>query len=118
MFRSNDVNMRTVVSILASFIFFGLNAQKGNLIVSRWHASDKIENSDYQLIKKTRLYYFVSNDNDNIYISLKTSERVVQEKILKQGLTVWINMDDKDQAKMGIRYPIGSENQNSNKRKD
>jgi hypothetical protein len=118
MFRSNDVNMRTVVSILASFIFFGLNAQKGNLIVSRWHAGDKIEDSDYQLIKKARLYYFVSNDNDNIYIRLKTSERVVQEKILKQGLTVWINMDDKNQAKMGIRYPIGSENQNSNKRRD
>jgi hypothetical protein len=110
--------MRTIVSILASFIFFSLNAQKGNLIQSRWHSSDKIEDSDYQLIKKAGLSCSISNDNNNIYIRLKTSERVIQEKILKRGLVVWINMDDKDQAKMGIRYPIGSENQKSNKRSD
>jgi hypothetical protein len=110
--------MRSTIAILTFFIFFGLNAQKGNLMLSRWHVSDKIEDSDYQLIKKVRLYYFISNDNDNIYIRLKTSERDIQERILKEGLTVWINMDDKDQAKMGVRYPIGSQNQNSNKRRN
>lgn len=108
--------MRLASSILTFFIFFGLNAQKGDLHLSRWHASDKIEDSDYQLIKKAGLYYFISNDKNSIYISLKTSERVTQEKILEEGLTVWINMDDKDQAKMGIRYPIGSRNQKSAKR--
>jgi hypothetical protein len=110
--------MRSTISILAFFIFIGLNAQKGNIILSRWHASDKIEDSDFQLIKKARLYYFISNDNDNVYLTLKTSDMGIQEKILKEGLTVWINMDDKDNAKMGIRYPIGSQNQNSNKRRD
>lgn len=105
--------MRTALSFLAFFVFFSLNAQKGGLILSRWHASDKIENSDYQLIKKASLYYFISNDNDNIYLNLRTSDNAVQERIFKEGLTVWINMDDKDQAKMGIRFPIGSQNQNS-----
>lgn len=115
---SKDVSMKSTISILALFIFFSLNAQKGNLIQSRWHTNDKIEDSDYQLLKKAGFYYFISNDNDNIYISLKTSERLVQEKILKEGLTVWLNMDDKDNAKMGIIYPIGSDNQNINKRRD
>ena len=110
--------MRSIISILALFIFFSLNAQKGNLMLSRWHANDKIEDSDYKLLKKAGFYYFISNDNDNIYISLKTSERVVQEKILKEGLTIWLNMDDKDNAKIGIRYPIGSDNQNINKKRD
>ncbi len=108
--------MRTVLSILSCFIFFGLSAQKGNLILSRWHTNNKIEDSDYQLIKKAGLYYFLSNDNDNIYVNLKTSDRTIQEKILKEGLVIWINMDDKDLGKMGIRYPIGSENQNSQRR--
>lgn len=110
--------MRSVISFLAFFIFLGSNAQKGNQIMSRWHGSDKVGDSDYQFIRKGGLYYFISNDNANIYISLKTSDRGVQEKILKEGLTVWINMDDKNQGKMGVRYPIGSQNQNINKRGD
>jgi hypothetical protein len=110
--------MRSAVSILAFFLFIGLYAQKGNQILSRWHGNEKIGDSDYQFIRKASLYYFISNDNDNIYISLKTSDRGAQEKILEDGLTVWINMDDKNQGKMGVRYPIGSLNQNTNKRKD
>jgi hypothetical protein len=108
--------MKPILSILLFFIFTGFSPQKGNQVLCRWHVNNKIEDSDYQYIKKAGLYYYFSNDNDNIYINLKTSERNVQEKILKEGFMVWINMDDKDQAKMGIRYPIGSENQNSNKR--
>src|SRR5664279_6415507 len=97
--------MKSTISILALFIFFSLNAQKGNLIQSRWHTNDKIEDSDYQLLKKAGFYFFISNDNDNIFISLKTSERVVQEKILKKGLTVWLNMDDKDLSLIHISEP-------------
>ena len=108
--------MRSILSILVFFIFFGLNAQKSNQILSRWHANNRIEESDYQYIRKASLYYFISNDNDNIYINLKTSDKNIQERILKEGLVVWINMDDKDQGKMGIRYPIGSDNQNSKRR--
>ena len=110
--------MRSAISILAFFIFIGLNAQKGNLQLSRWHTGNKLEDSDYQFIKRAGLYYFISNDNKNIFLNLKTSERAIQEKILKDGLTVWINMDDKNVGKMGVRFPIGSQNQNSGKRKD
>jgi hypothetical protein len=108
--------MRTVLSFLVFFVFISLNAQKG-LILSRWHASDKVEDSDYQLIRKAGLYYFISNDNDNVYLELRTSDKAVQERIFKEGLTIWINMDDKDQAKMGIRFPLGSQNQNVSKRR-
>lgn len=100
--------MKSFILILLFFICAGLNAQKGNLTLSRWHLNDKVETSDFHLIKKSRLYYFISNDNDNIYIDLKVDDQGVQSRILKEGLTIWINMDDRPLKKMGVRYPTGS----------
>jgi hypothetical protein len=62
------------------------------------------------MIKKANIYYCFSNDNENIYVDLKIEDAGVQTRILKEGLTIWINMDDKSAKKMGIRYPIGSQN--------
>jgi hypothetical protein len=103
------------------FLFFvccGLNAQKGNLNLSRWYFTDKIEVSDYQLIRKAKLYYNLSNDNENLYINIKVEDRGIQNRILKEGLTIWINMDSKKAKKMGIRFPIGSQNQGGHKKAD
>jgi len=102
--------MKTHVLILLSFVCIGINAQKGNQKPGRWHISDKVDASDYQMIQKANLYYYISNDNENIYIDLKVEDAGVQNRILKEGLTIWINMDDKSAKKMGIRFPIGSQN--------
>ena len=102
--------MKTHILILLSFVCIGVNAQKENQKPVRWHVTDKIDASDYQMIKKTSLYYYLSNDNENIYVDLKIEDAGVQNRILKEGLTIWINMDNKTVKKMGIRFPIGSEN--------
>jgi hypothetical protein len=103
------------------FLFFvccGLNAQKGNLNLSRWYFTDKIEVSDYQLIRKAKLYCFLSNDNENLYFNIKVDDQGVQSRILKEGLTIWINMDEKEVKKLGIRFPLGSQNQGAHKKAD
>lgn len=102
--------MKTLILILLSFVGIGINAQKGNQKPVRWHLTDKIDASDYQMIKKNNFYYYLSNDNENIYVDLKIEDAGVQNRILKEGLTIWINMDDKPVKNMGIRFPIGSEN--------
>ena len=101
--------MKSSLLILSLLISTGLIAQKGDLNLSKWHLHDNVEASDYQLIKKTELYYFLSNDNDNIYIDMKIEDPRVQDKILKEGLIIWINMDGKTLKKMGVRYPIGAQ---------
>jgi hypothetical protein len=102
--------MKTQVLILLSFVCLGIDAQKGNQVPVAWHISEKINASDYQVIKKSNLSYYLSNDNENFYIDLKIEDAGVQNKILKEGLTIWIDMDDKSAKKMGIRFPIGSQN--------
>lgn len=95
-----------IISVLIGTVMF---AQNGNTIMSRWHNSDKIEISDYQSLKKTGLFFYISNDKDNIYIDLKFDKPEDQRMILNEGLVLWINMDGKPVKIQGIRYPTGSQ---------
>src|ERR1700728_3087406 len=40
---------------------------------------------------KAQIGYAVSNDKDNLYITVETGDPATQLKILKGGLTVWID---------------------------
>ncbi|MGC1391912.1 MAG: hypothetical protein WA816_12825 [Bacteroidales bacterium] len=108
--------MKSSVWILSFFLCYGLNAQKGSLNLSHWHVSDKINMSEFQLIRRLKLQYLITNDNVNIYIDLKINDHGVQDRILRQGLTIWINMDGTEMKKMGIRFPLGSQNQGDRKK--
>jgi hypothetical protein len=110
--------MRSSVLILSCFLSSLINAQKGSLNLCQWHVSDKIEASDYQLIRKSKLYCFLSNDNENIYIDMKVEDQRIQNRILKEGLTIWISMDGKEVKKMGVRFPLGSQNQGDRRKAD
>jgi hypothetical protein len=106
--------MKRQLLLCTLFICGTLFAQKGNSDMLNWHKSENSElnvaSGDYNFFKKGKLWYVLSNDNDNIYVDLKIEDPAVQNRILKEGLTVWINMDGKQVKKMGVRYPIGSEN--------
>lgn len=104
------INMKLIYTILLFFGCLYVNAQKGVLIQSRWQSGNKISESDYQLIPRSGLNYIISNDRDNVYIDIKVQDQTIQEKILNNGLTVWINMDDKPRRSLGIRYPMGALN--------
>jgi len=114
----NIMNMKLSVLILPLLLCCSLNAQNGTPNLSRWHLDEKIETSDYQLIRKAKLYFFLSNDNDNIYINIMIENQEVQHKILNEGLTIWINMDGKAVKQMGVRFPIGSQNPGARNKAD
>ena len=105
--------MKSLLLILSLFIFATLNAQKGSSKSGKWHNSDKTESSDFTPLKKSGVSYILTNDNDNIYVDLKIDDSEVQNKILRGGLIIWINMDGNTLKKMGVRYPIGSEKQSA-----
>ena len=108
--------MKSYFPIIFILLSCGLNAQKRNLNLSSWHIRDKIESSDYMPAGKSGLYCFISNDNDNVYIDMKIEDRKIQSRILAEGLTIWINMEGREEKKMGIRFPLGSQNQPGRKK--
>jgi hypothetical protein len=106
--------MKKIILLLTLFICAGLSAQKGKGIFSRWNGNGdqgmNPDTADYTNIKHGKIFYFLSNDNEFIYLFLRIKDAGVQHNILEQGLIVWVNMDNKTVKKMGIRFPIGSQN--------
>jgi hypothetical protein len=106
--------MKSYLLVCTLFICGTLFAQEGNSDMLNWHKNENSDmngaSGDYNFFKKGKLWYVLTNDNDNIFIDLKIEDPAVQTRILKEGLTVWINMDGKQVKKMGVRYPIGSQN--------
>jgi hypothetical protein len=90
------------------------NAQKNKAYQSNW-TDERNENINipadkFSYSKTGRLYYFIANGTDNLFIYIKTSDSLVRNMILKEGMTVWINMDRKLERRMGVRFPVGSQN--------
>lgn len=114
--------MKTPVLLLSLIVCFSVNAQKGDLFYSRWHTEGRSElnipSDGYSYFKKGNLYYFLSNDKENIYLGIKVADAGIQTRILKEGLTVWVDMDGKSSKKLGIRFPIGSKNAAGRNRSD
>ncbi len=90
-------------------------SQDGKLFQSPWHekgyAEGELPAGKYHFFNKGKLFYTISNDNSNVYVNLLVEDRSVQERILTQGLTVWINMDSRLAREMGVRFPTASKNQ-------
>lgn len=59
---------------------------------------------------KAMLGYAVSNDKDNLYITVETGDPATQLKIIRNGLTVWIDRKGEKGEETAINYPIPSEN--------
>jgi len=55
---------------------------------------------------KAQLGYAVSNDKENLYITVETGDPATQLKIMKKGLTVWIDKEGGTELKTAINYPI------------
>jgi hypothetical protein len=110
--------MKSIAIFVCLFFSLAAGEQDRNLNQSKWHLDDKIEKSDYQLIKRSKIYCSISNDNDYIFINLMVPDRAVSERILVQGLAVWVNMDGKKIGKMGVRFPLGSEHPAGGKKQD
>jgi len=67
---------------------------------------------------KAMLGYAVSNDKENLYITVETGDPATQLKILRQGLTVWIDKKGGKEETIGINYPIpeGADKQDAGRR--
>lgn len=105
-------HMKSLTVILAIILCVNLNAQKGKFFNSKWRSNPtedlKLSSSDYQSYNKGKFLYYLSNDNENIYVDIKITESLEQNKVLDMGITVWLDMEGKTRKKLGIRFPIGA----------
>jgi hypothetical protein len=55
---------------------------------------------------KAALGYCVSNDENNLYVTVETGDLATQLKILRNGLTVWIDKSGKKEESTAINFPL------------
>lgn len=60
--------------------------------------------------KNTRLTYDLSNDDQNLYICIQASDETTQLKILKAGMSVWIDTTGGKHEHVGILFPFIDKN--------
>jgi hypothetical protein len=104
--------MRKIVTFIALTVFLNAYGQDDKSYQSHWHSPDKntrlISDDSYGFFRKGNFLYYISNDNENLYIDIKIKDSGVQSSILQEGLTIWFNADGKQHKEVGIRYPLGA----------
>jgi len=102
--------------VLGSVTFFSCAGTKGgnNKFTGKWQGTPiTIDGSnldwpspysDYDV--EAGLGYMVTNDKDNLYITVETGDAATQLKILREGLTVWIDKTGEKEEKIAINYPL------------
>jgi len=58
---------------------------------------------------KAMVAYATSNDRENLYITMETGDELTQVKILKQGMTIYIDTTGKKEQPYKINYPLPNE---------
>jgi hypothetical protein len=114
--------MKNISFLIFFLVCLNLTGQKRNLYQSSWYQSrndeKNLSSEKYYCSEKGKLCYFISNDNDNVHLYIKVEDAAVQNRILKEGLTIWINMEGKKKKEMGVAFPLGSQNSGGNRRPD
>jgi hypothetical protein len=85
----------------------------GFKLMSDWQAHEmNISGTDAQwqrglyYDKGSDMVYGVRNDENFVYLFLKTQNRSTQMQIMRQGLTVWFDRENGKNQTFGIHYPI------------
>lgn len=61
---------------------------------------------EYNYDPKSSLYYGLTNDDKYLFISLKTCDEGLKQKMMMSGLTLWIDTNAKAKEQLGLIFPI------------
>ncbi len=92
--------------LLASLFVGGCSTSYESLNDREISSVDKIDSDRFQYDQKSGMMYLFSNDSDSLYIALKFPERMVKAKVLRKGLTVWLDPSAKKSRAYGVKYPV------------
>ncbi|HLN21809.1 MAG TPA: hypothetical protein VK213_12010 [Bacteroidales bacterium] len=97
--------MKAFTVVLSLFITSMVFSQKGSYSCQWRSSEEKVTLPALQYSEKGKFQYQLSNDNANLFVDLKITDKNVQRQILTSGLTLWISPDGKKVKKSGVRYP-------------
>lgn len=104
--------MKTIVTLIALAFILNAYGQDEKSYQSHRYSPEKnnhqMPDNSYDYFKKGNFLYYISNDNENIYIDIKIKDSGVQSSVLQEGLTIWFNADGRQHKEVGIRYPLGA----------
>jgi hypothetical protein len=105
--------MKKAFFLLTLILCLNTNAQKSNQYPSNWFKNLDgefiIPRDRYICNNKGKLCYFFSNDKENFSIDILFINSNASDRVLREGMTVWIDMDSKQAKKMGVKYPLGGQ---------
>jgi len=100
------------------FVFFLLISVSPKVLFAQnqcdWYTVDEsatLESSidDLNYDTKTFYLYKISNDAEKLYVEVWVSDYTLKLKIIRFGLTVWIDTEGKAKKKKGILFPLPQE---------
>ena len=62
------------------------------------------------------LQYAITNDRENIYVSVASNDQATQMKMLRAGIKVYIDIKGKKSTDMGLIYPFKDQDEINNRR--
>lgn len=97
------------ISIFLVALTFNCSSQK--YLTSKWQKKEYTHSSaiprlDFWSSSKENIMYLVTNDTENLYIHLKTVDKLSTRKILDLGCTVWIDANGKNKKRQSITFPM------------
>jgi hypothetical protein len=102
------VLMMPVLSILL------VSCSGGLKLTSEWQPREmNIDGTDSQwqrglyYEKESDMVYGVRNDENFLYVFLKTQNRSTQMQMMRQGFTVWFDRENGKNQTFGLHYPMG-----------
>jgi hypothetical protein len=103
--------MKKIFALLSLALCATIYAQKDKSYNNHWRESNnfdiKLHITEFVYSEEGKLFYYISNDNENIYLNLRIYDVDVFQSMMNSGLTTWINMNGKKAKKLGIKYPVG-----------
>ena len=81
-----------------------------NTVSSIEETSDKTTSFKYS-DSASNVLYSITNDSENLYVRLNTSETASIAKMLKTGLTVYFDVDGKKGKNLSVLYPLAQDQQ-------
>lgn len=102
--------MRKIIYLITMVILTSCSSSKP--IVSSL-STNKLKSDTYNYYEdNSKVSYQVFNDEDNLYINLRTSDKMTIIKIIKSGLSIYFDETGKKSKNVVVEYPLHNKNFN------
>lgn len=107
------INLKILFGLVIMMILTG--CAKTPVYKSTWQQPTIDENGTsedwlkgMQYNSESGIMYGLSNDQKNLYVKMKFANHILQQKVMKTGLTFWIDTTGEKNKQLGLVFPIKS----------